>query len=201
MKDSVLNRRSYFAGIDGLRAIAVLAVLLYHFDHRLLPGGFTGVDIFFVISGYVISKSLAETAGAGVKDFLLGFYKRRILRIAPALVAVLTVTSLASVLFIPNDWLSGPNKRTAITAFFGISNIYLVTSADGYFSTRIPFNPFAHTWSLAVEEQFYVFYPLIFYGWLRLRACGARLGLLASLALACIAIASLSFAAIETGTS
>ena len=155
------TNNSYIPGIDGLRAIAVLSVALYHFDHTLLPGGFTGVDVFFVISGYVISKSLAASNSTNCAAFILGFYKRRILRIVPALLFFLIITSIASSLFVPDAWLSASNKRTAISAFFGVSNFYLVRSADGYFSDRIPFNPFVHTWSLAVEEQFYLFFPLI----------------------------------------
>ncbi len=142
---------NYIAGIDGLRAIAVLSVVLYHLEDTLLPGGFTGVDVFFVISGYVISKSLASSDTTSIRAFLLGFYKRRMLRILPALLVCLMVTSVVTAIFIPDGWLSRLNNWTGLWAFFGVSNFYLVHAADGYFTGGIPFNPFIHTWSLAVE--------------------------------------------------
>jgi peptidoglycan/LPS O-acetylase OafA/YrhL len=189
---------SYIPGIDGLRAIAVLSVLLYHFEHTLIPGGFTGVDIFFVISGYVISKSLAASNSTYFPTYILGFYKRRILRIVPALLFLLIVTSIATSLFVPDAWLSEKNKWTALSAFFGISNIFLVSGADGYFSDRIPFNPFVHTWSLAVEEQFYLFFPLIFYIWLKARNGEKLPRTISFLLLPIIALASLALSAYET---
>lgn len=158
---------SYMKGIDGLRAIAVLSVIIYHFNERFLPGGFTGVDVFFVVSGYVISKSLASREWSGFDELIVNFYKRRMLRIFPALMFLLIAASIFHALFVPNQWLSGPNKVTALAAFFGVSNIFLVSAADGYFSDRIPFNPYVHTWSLAVEEQFYLFFPFAFYFWLK----------------------------------
>lgn len=189
----------YIPGIDGLRAIAVLSVILFHLDASLLPGGFVGVDVFFVISGYVISRSLAHSETGCFRDFVLDFYKRRVLRIFPALVVCLGVTSLLAAMFIPsNFWLSEHNNLTGLWAFFGVSNFYLVSGADGYFSARIPFNPYVHTWSLAVEEQFYVFFPLIFYAWLRLRINGNRYQRLALAVLPTIALLSLGFAMIET---
>ena len=198
MDKLLTTSNSYIPGIDGLRAIAVLSILLYHFDHTLLPGGFTGVDVFFVISGYVISKSLITSNSTNFSAFILGFYKRRILRIVPALLFFLIITSIVSILFIPNAWLSGPNRWTAISAFFGVSNFYLVNSADGYFSTRIPFNPFVHTWSLSVEEQFYLFFPLIFYIWLKARNGDTPHRTVALLLLPIIAFASLILSLYET---
>lgn len=160
----------YLPGVDGLRAVAVLSVILFHLDEHLLPGGFTGVDVFFVISGYVISRSLASSDARSLGAFLLDFYKRRVLRIFPALLVCLLVTGLFTILFIPRGfWLSDHNAWTGVLAFVGLSNLYLVGSLDGYFSARTPFNPFVHTWSLAVEEQFYVVLPLVFYLWLRER--------------------------------
>ena len=189
----------YIPGIDGLRAIAVLSVILFHLDASLLPGGFIGVDVFFVISGYVISRSLAKSDTTSFRIFVLDFYKRRVLRIFPALVVCLMLTSLFSTLFIPNDfWLSNFNKGTGLWAFFGVSNFYLVSHADGYFSTRTPFNPYVHTWSLAVEEQFYVFFPLVFHLWLRLRAQGSRHHRIVFSILPVIALLSLAVAAYET---
>ncbi|MCF8102160.1 MAG: acyltransferase [Desulfarculaceae bacterium] len=113
----------YLPGIDGLRAIAVIAVIVYHIDSwSVLPGGFTGVDVFFVISGYVISKSLMTRPFVGLPDFISGFYKGRILRIFPALIVCLIVTIIFSALFIPASWLSETNIKTGLFAFFGFSN-------------------------------------------------------------------------------
>ena len=181
-------RTDYVPAIEGLRAVAVLSVLLYHLNDALLPGGFTGVDVFFVISGYVIARSLQANSAAPVGAFILGFYKRRILRLVPALLFFLVSLSFACALFIPDAWLSASNNETALWAFFGLSNFYLVHSADGYFSLRIPYNPFSHTWTLGVEEQFYVLFPLIFYFWVRRRPLAG--GLLPGLALASLFIAA-----------
>lgn len=156
----------HISGIDGLRAIAVISVILFHLNPNILPGGFTGVDIFFVISGFVISQSLHVNKSEVLSAYIFQFYKRRLLRILPALIFCLAVTSFLSILFIPEGfWLSENNNFTALFSIFGFSNIYLVNYADGYFNARVSFNPYVHTWSLAVEEQFYFLFPLIFYLW------------------------------------
>lgn len=160
----------YIKAIDGMRALAVLAVIAYHLKASLLPGGFSGVDVFFVISGFVIARSLSDGYKPTIAAFIGAFYKRRILRILPALLVCLLVTSAVSSLLIPNFWLSQLNVGTAKWAIFGLSNFYLESVADGYFSDRIPFNPFVHTWSLGVEEQFYCIFPLIYFFHLRARA-------------------------------
>jgi peptidoglycan/LPS O-acetylase OafA/YrhL len=156
--------REYIKGIDGLRAIAVLAVILFHMDSfPFWQGGFTGVDIFFVISGYVISKSLANTSDITLGSTLLGFYKRRLTRIIPALLVMLLVTTLASTLFIPSAWLGRTIDSTGLSAFFGYSNFSLAWNNENYYSPRVDYNPFLHTWSLGLEEQFYLIFPFIFY--------------------------------------
>lgn len=188
----------YLHGIDGLRAIAVLAVMIYHLDFSLLPGGFTGVDVFFVISGYVITKSLSRKSTLGFADYIWDFYKRRILRILPALLLCLVITSLLSALFIPSSWLSSTNTKTGVAAFFGMSNIILIIFSDGYFSPKAEFNPFLHTWSLAVEEQFYLLFPILFFAWMKFRTHNSVLGFLSHRLLMMLAIASLIFAYYET---
>lgn len=165
---------SHVIGIDGLRAVAILAVILYHLKHKFLPGGFSGVDVFFVISGYVISRSLASNDTPSFKAFILDFYKRRILRIVPALLFCLIPVSLIAAMFIPYEWLSALNDGTAKAAFLGISNFFLIQTSDGYFTERLLFNPFVHTWSLAIEEQFYLIFPAIFYTWIKARAHGQK---------------------------
>jgi peptidoglycan/LPS O-acetylase OafA/YrhL len=150
---------AYIPAIDGLRAIAVLSVIIFHANFLgILPGGFTGVDMFFVISGYVISQSLSERferADLGFADYLKDFYRRRFLRILPALLVVLFASFLASAMFMPQFWLSELMNRTGLAAFFGFSNFVLAWNTDTYFSPSAELNPYLHTWSLAVEEQFY----------------------------------------------
>jgi peptidoglycan/LPS O-acetylase OafA/YrhL len=153
----------YYVHIDGLRAFAVLSVIAYHLNPAWLPGGFAGVDIFFVISGFVVSASVAHLDTSSFKQFLLHFYTRRIQRIVPALVVCLLVTTLFSALFIPSAWLSDKNQMTGLAAFFGLSNILLARAGNDYFSPTSEYNPFTHTWSLGVEEQFYFLFPFFIY--------------------------------------
>ena len=155
----------YIPAIDGLRAIAVAAVFLYHLNPNLLPAGFVGVDVFFVISGFVVCHSVLQMRkDLSFTALCSQFYARRIVRIAPALIACLLITGIVSTLFIPQTWLSQVNNKTAFAAFFGLSNFVLYSSAGDYFSPRAEFNPFTHTWSLAVEEQFYLVFPALIFG-------------------------------------
>lgn len=156
----------YYPYIDGLRALAVLAVMLYHLHGPWLPGGFAGVDVFFVISGFVVSASLAGFQGQGLGRFAGYFYARRVTRIFPALIVCLLATALFSALFIPAAWLSAVNPQTGFYAFFGLSNFILAKSGRDYFAPATDYNPYTHTWSLAVEEQFYLIFPLLFAAWL-----------------------------------
>ena len=161
---------SYLPAIDGFRALAVLAVIVFHSDFLdVLPGGFTGVDMFFVISGYVISQSLSKRCDWGFSAYLWEFYRRRFLRILPALLVVLSISFLVSVMFIPQFWLSGLFNRTGLAAFFGLSNLVLAGNTETYFSPSADLNPYLHTWSLGVEEQFYVVFPAIYFVWLRFK--------------------------------
>jgi len=185
----------YLPGIDGLRAIAVLAVIIFHVEFLgFLEGGFTGVDMFFVISGYVISQSLAERGDRPGREYLLEFYRRRALRILPALLVVLLVSVMLSALLVPPVWLSNQNDETGLAAFLGVSNFTLAWQSDTYFSPRAEFNPYLHTWSLGVEEQFYVIFPVLFFCWLRYHATH----LLARIALPLLTVASLLWCAVQT---
>jgi len=166
LKTNVKTGEGYVPEIDGLRAIAVLCVFLYHLHAAFLPGGFTGVDVFFVISGYVVSRSLAQHSGSGLLGFLKNFYARRFLRILPALFVCLLATTALTVVLIPDAWLSQSIRQSGLAAFFGMSN-FALESADSYFSARPAFNPFTQTWSLAVEEQFYLVYPVLLFFLLR----------------------------------
>lgn len=154
----------YRADVDGLRALAVLSVIVFHFDHRLLPDGYLGVDVFFVISGFVITRSLGRLDRTSLGSFLAAFYANRVRRIVPALAVCLAVTWLVASLFVPPGT---PDYRrfwqTGVAAAFGVSNIFLAKQASSYFGSSAELNPFTHTWSLGVEEQFYCFYPLLFW--------------------------------------
>ncbi|POR55912.1 peptidoglycan/LPS O-acetylase OafA/YrhL [Paraburkholderia eburnea] len=162
------NKVLYAPYIDGLRAIAVLSVIVYHLNPHWLPGGFAGVDVFFVISGFVVAGSVGSLQGISLPKFFLYFYSRRLVRITPALVACLIATSAALAILVPEAWLSHSNQETGFYAFFGLSN-FILAQGSGYFSPISEFNPFTHTWSLAVEEQFYVVFPVLFFAWLHNR--------------------------------
>jgi peptidoglycan/LPS O-acetylase OafA/YrhL len=155
----------YFPHIDGLRALAVFSVVLYHLDAHWLPGGFAGVDVFFVISGFVVSASVGGRTSVGLPAFAIYFLARRIQRIAPALLVCLLFTSTFAALLIPSAWLSEANQKTGHYAFFGLSNVILARTSNDYFSPAADFNPYTHTWSLGVEEQFYLLFPALFFLW------------------------------------
>lgn len=149
--------------IDGLRALAVLAVIVFHMNPLILPGGFCGVDIFYVISGYVVSLSLMEAREHSFIKFIFRFYSNRFIRILPSLLLCLTVTSVLSVLFIPQAWMTENIPATAKAAFYGFSNYALANTGDHYYGVRSELNPFTQTWSLGVEEQFYFIFPIFFF--------------------------------------
>jgi peptidoglycan/LPS O-acetylase OafA/YrhL len=153
----------YLAHVDGLRALAVITVILYHLDARLIPGGFVGVDVFFVISGFVVTASLAGHRSETIGHFLGQFYARRLARLIPALVTVLLVTTLLYVLFVPKTWANRAADTTGLAAFWGLSNWSLDRQVINYFDARAEMNPFTHTWSLGVEEQFYLICPLMLF--------------------------------------
>lgn len=157
---------SYRPDIDGLRAVAVLAVVIFHAFPAALPGGFVGVDIFFVISGYLITGILL----AGLRDgrfSLGGFYARRIRRIFPALVTVLLATWALGWFCLTKDEYRELGKHVIAGAGF-VSNWALWTEA-GYFDQAASAKPLLHLWSLGVEEQFYIVWPVLMYVAVRLR--------------------------------
>ena len=152
----------YRTDIDGLRAIAVLSVIINHIDKALLPNGHLGVDIFFVISGFVITQSIVSRQYSSFRHFILGFYERRIKRLVPALFLCIAVTSIFVLLIIsPDSSFATSSLRTGMAALFGISNLFLLQQTADYFGSSAELNPFTHTWSLGVEEQFYLLFPLI----------------------------------------
>jgi peptidoglycan/LPS O-acetylase OafA/YrhL len=146
----------YRADIDGLRAVAVLSVLGFHAGLAKVSGGFVGVDVFFVISGYLIS-SIVFSEIATSRFSVIGFYERRIRRIFPALFAMLAVSSVFAVVYLlPSELVTYCKSMMAATA--SMSNLYF-WKHSGYFDLPTS-QPLLHTWSLAVEEQFYICFPL-----------------------------------------
>jgi len=153
----------YRPDIDGLRAVAVLAVLFYHAGTPGFPGGFVGVDIFFVISGYLICGMIDADIRQGSFS-LADFYKRRALRILPALFAMFLATSVLAYVYCLPVELEDYAKSLA-SAIGSISNVYFAGAA-GYFDAPAETKPLLHTWSLGVEEQFYLVVPLLMMvGW------------------------------------
>jgi peptidoglycan/LPS O-acetylase OafA/YrhL len=155
----VLPRRRYRADIDGLRAVSITSVVAFHAFPKALPGGFIGVDIFFVISGFLISGILFDGLENGTFSYL-DFYRRRIKRIFPALVTVLLATMLFGWLFLfPEEWSQLGKQTFSGAAFF--ANIALIREGRDYFNWSNSSKPLLHLWSLGVEEQFYFAWPLL----------------------------------------
>ncbi|EQC35254.1 hypothetical protein SDRG_07482 [Saprolegnia diclina VS20] len=158
---------TYRPDVDGLRTLAVVPVLVFHAYPTLLPGGFIGVDIFFVISGFLISGILFRECQLG-KFTYAGFYARRIRRIFPTLLLVLVATFWLGFLYLMAPKLKAMAATMLAATLFG-ANLQVLTLKHSYFSLDVKSNPLLHLWSLGVEEQFYIFWPLLASLLMRLR--------------------------------
>jgi peptidoglycan/LPS O-acetylase OafA/YrhL len=148
---------AYRPGIDGLRAVAVLGVFIFHLNPRWLPGGFVGVDVFFVISGFLITQILLREFEHG--SFGLGkFYQRRIARLFPAFLAMALLTLAGTIFVYSAQDISASGANAAFAALW-LTNLKLMLFQGNYFIISKDAQPFLHCWSLSVEEQFYVFFP------------------------------------------
>lgn len=161
----------YRHDIDGLRAIAVISVILFHFNPKILPGGFLGVDVFFVISGYLITGILIrESQEAGI--CFKAFWIRRIKRLLPAFSVMALLTCLTALVLMPFTLAEAAAKQS-IATFVASSNWYLWRFTNDYWGQSAESAPLLHTWSLSVEEQFYVLFPFLI--WAGLRFFGRRM--------------------------
>ena len=158
IKTNLSKKSRYRPEIDGLRAFAIVTVIINHFNKDILPGGYLGVDIFFVISGFVITSSLYQRPSKNFKDFIIGFYERRIKRLVPALSVFVLISSIIICFFNQEP---GNSLYTGLTSLFGFSNLYLFYKSTDYFAQSTELNIFTHTWSLGVEEQFYILFPFL----------------------------------------
>lgn len=180
----------YRADIDGLRAVAVIPVVAFHTHLPFFGGGFVGVDVFFVISGYLISSIIFDEVNAG-RFSVVSFYERRIRRIFPALLAALLVTCAFAYRYLLPSELEAFAK-SVLAATFSVSNFYF-WEVSGYFAQASGQQPLLHTWSLSVEEQFYLLFPLTLVLLRRIFPGRLRTFVLAATALSFIASAIQAF--------
>lgn len=155
------TRPKYRADVDGMRALAILAVLFFHAYPNSLPGGFVGVDVFFVISGYLISSIIFRGLTLGSFSFF-DFYARRVRRIFPAVTVVLLASFILGI-FLVSPYVMNEMVREAPYAAFFVENVRLFLQHGQYWDVGTGLKPYMHFWSLGVEEQYYIFYPLICY--------------------------------------
>jgi len=178
------------ADIQGLRAIAVIVVVAFH-GNLAIPGGFVGVDVFFVISGFVITAMLLREKQRDGRIDIATFYVRRFRRLTPALALVVSVTLVVSAVLMSPVGSQQLTAATALGAMFLFANIAIARTTGGYFDAAAETNPLLHTWSLSVEEQFYLVFPVLFItGWLWGKRSGHPLR---GVALAILAMAAISF--------
>lgn len=158
-KQKRLKKSRYMSGLDGIRGLAVLGVIFYHLTPHLLPGGFLGVPIFFVLSGYLITDLLIQEFEQNKKISLKQFWKRRLNRLYPALVTMLILVTGWITLFERNLLLN--IRNTIISSLLYLNNWWQIMQGDSYFDRFATPSPFVHLWSLAIEGQFYLVWPVL----------------------------------------
>lgn len=164
MADNKIAGIQYRPDIDGLRAVSIASVLAFHAGLPFVNGGFIGVDVFFVISGFLITKLLVSEFHSRGQIRLLDFWARRVRRLAPALLLVVASTLLSSVLFLERiSGEVGAIAKSAMATLFINANHYFLNESGDYFGASAETNPLLHMWSLSVEEQFYVLWPFILF--------------------------------------
>ncbi|MFL1376016.1 acyltransferase family protein [Nocardiopsis protaetiae] len=194
---SAAAERRFRPEVQGLRAVAVLLVLVYHLDPSLLPGGYVGVDVFFVISGFLITSLLYREASGRGGVSVARFYARRVRRLLPAATVVLVATGVASYFLLPVTRLTDTMWQLVASAAY-VENLYLARQSVDYLAAEVAPSPVQHFWSLSVEEQFYLVWPLLFILWAALRRRGAGTGTLIAL-LGSLLAASLLWSVVTTG--
>lgn len=186
MPRPVDSHTSYVPAIDGLRTVAVLGVLIYHLNPSWLPGGYLGVGMFFTLSGYLITANLMRSYRRGKGLGLPTFWLRRFRRLVPAVVLMLVAVLLLTVFFdLPK---LGENASHSLSALFYVNNWHVILEGQSYFDRFAGHAPLDHMWSLSVEEQFYLFWPLILFVLLKLTR-GKR----APLVISTLVLAAVSF--------
>ena len=179
----------HLPALDGLRAIAVIFVVAYHLDLGWARGGFIGVDIFFVISGFLITRLLIDEQGASGRIAVIGFWIRRFRRLVPALVVMVGATLLATRWWgLPEQW--DGVRRDGVASLAYVANWRFVFDRQSYFESAIGPSPLLHTWSLAVEEQWYLVWPIVMVGLLALAQRPRRGAAIATMTVVLAAVAS-----------
>ncbi|MFF2154455.1 acyltransferase family protein [Paenibacillus chitinolyticus] len=183
--------KRYMPGLDGLRALSVLAVVAYHFNLKWTKGGLLGVEVFFVLSGYLITDQLLWELKTQRKISFLHFWIRRIRRLLPAMVSMLLVVALGLILIDPSRMQT--LKGDFLSSVFYVNNWYLIFHQVSYFESFGPPSPIGHLWSLSIEEQFYVIWPLLLFFLVRLIGRRGRLAvcILSGAAVSAVAMALL----------
>jgi peptidoglycan/LPS O-acetylase OafA/YrhL len=180
-----MSKIAYRPDLDGLRGIAIAMAVLYHTGLGILPSGFVGIEIFFVLSGFLITSQLTQDI-LGEHFSVKNFYLRRFRRLLPAYIVVaISVLIAAYFILLPEDFIYHV-KLTGL-GFLSVGNIYLSNTTDGYFAKEIDEIPFVHTWSLSVEEQFYLLWPLLLLFVLRRLSYKAAVGFFIALLLVALA--------------
>jgi peptidoglycan/LPS O-acetylase OafA/YrhL len=162
IEEPVMEKNIYVGSLDGLRAIAVAAVIVYHFAPSVLPAGFLGVDVFFVVSGFLITRLLTREIARTSTVGLANFWKRRARRLLPALATVTVVVLVAAAIKLTNAEIHDIRAQALGTLFY-CANWVIIFAKGSYFTSTGRPSPFLHMWTLAVEEQFYIVLPLVLF--------------------------------------